>query len=98
MFERAAAMLLFLGVFEACSSSHASVPLCTYAPTPDDAAAWACPGTMTCGYSGPSADGTCHGVTLACALPCEASTDCSPLGENVICSSTCGSPVCTPYQ
>jgi hypothetical protein len=58
-----------------------------------------CPGNLTCaGYSVPTADGTCHGVGLLCVLPCQTNADCQSLGPGAVCSSACGSPVCTPLQ
>ncbi len=104
MLKSAAAAFVLLGVLEGCSSSHAVLTNCTYLPNAEDAGdagdggAWSCPGNMACGYSGPGADGLCHGLSLVCAIPCEASTDCIALGENAVCSSACGPAICTPYQ
>jgi hypothetical protein len=98
MFKSAAAMLLFVGASGACSSPHAALPQCTFEATSPDSGVWLCPGSMTCGYSGPGADGLCHGLTLVCALPCQTSADCAALGETAVCTSACGPSVCTPYQ
>ena len=101
MLKLTAAMLVFAGALEACSTPSASLPTCTLQTVSyGDGSAFTCPDNMTCGYAAPGPDGTCHTPpSLVCSIPCEASTDCVALGQSAVCSSMCGgASICIPFQ
>ncbi|HEY4013984.1 MAG TPA: hypothetical protein VGM06_11645 [Polyangiaceae bacterium] len=101
MLKTMAAMLVLAGSLAACSSPQAALPTCTFAQVSyGDGSAWLCPDNMTCGYSAPGPDGTCHTPpALVCSIPCEASTDCTALGQSASCTSVCGgASICVPFQ
>jgi hypothetical protein len=101
MLKTTAAMLVLGGALAACSSPQAALPTCTLSTVNyGDGSAWLCPGSMTCGYSAPGADGVCHAPpSLVCSISCEASTDCAALGQGAVCTNTCGGgAICVPFQ
>jgi hypothetical protein len=93
------AMMLALGAVSACSSSHPALPPCDLDADSTGDVIGSCSGQLVCApYSVPTTDGTCHGVSRMCVLPCQKDSDCVSLGPGAVCSSACGSPVCTPFQ
>jgi hypothetical protein len=101
MRERISAVVLLLGLLDACSPSRAALTFCTI---PDGGGPSSCPSPLECMiYYAEGPDGLCHGVIGAvCALPCQSNADCAPLGQNSSCYTCPAMPgtsgVCTAFQ